>query len=179
MRYRTTAPKAFALVELIIVLVIIGIIAAIAVPRVANAAARANAAALRASYNAFDRAIALYTEEHSGRSPAHQPDGSVSTDAAAFLARITGLTTDTGAPSPSGPFGPYLRAAPVNPINKMASVRIDGPLAGANLAGWRFDSARRIILPDHLNPEDSIVVLTGKPAADSIGVLGEVFGEID
>ncbi len=62
----------FSLVELVVVIVIIGIIAAIAVPRMSNAVAGARESVLKADLRALRTAIDLYAIEHDG-SP---PDGS-------------------------------------------------------------------------------------------------------
>lgn len=37
-------------------------------------------------------------------------------------------------------FGHYFHGIPVNPFNGKNTVRLDGPAAGANKAGWRLDS---------------------------------------
>ena len=45
-------------------------------------------------------------------------------------------------------FGPYLLRLPVNPFNDSSRVRIDGAVAGANIAGWRFDTITGLFQAD-------------------------------
>ncbi len=140
---------AFSLIELVIVVVIIGTIASIAVPRLLSASERSTDAAVLADRTTLQRAIDLYIAEHAERCPATQPGGAVSTDAAAFEHRLTGKTQISGLVDASGGYGPYLRELPVNPRNGLATVRINGAAPGANTHGWRYDSAAHEIQPDH------------------------------
>ena len=59
--------RAFSLVELVIVVVIMGIIAAIAVPRMSNSAENAAKNAVIGNQAALQTAIDLYTAEHEGQ----------------------------------------------------------------------------------------------------------------
>jgi prepilin-type N-terminal cleavage/methylation domain-containing protein len=59
------APRGFTLIELLIVVVIIGIIAAIAVPKFQSTKGKANAAALRADLRNLASAQEAYFHEHS------------------------------------------------------------------------------------------------------------------
>jgi prepilin-type N-terminal cleavage/methylation domain-containing protein len=133
-----TARPAFSLLEVAIVIVILGTIAAIAIPRVSRAAAGSREAALAASLRELNSAAERYAAEHEGRTPAHEADGSVTALQVRLARRLLRPTDLTG--SVAGPFGPYLRAIPVNPINGSDRIRIDGQPAGSGRAGWRFDS---------------------------------------
>lgn len=139
------------------VLMTIGIVAAIAIPRVSAASERARVSALIGDLAAFQRAIDLYAAEHAERWPCHLPNRVVSPVGLAFARRLIERTDETGALNPSGLFGPYLRAIPVNSINRLATVRIDGATPGAGTHGWRFDSASGRILPDHARTAQSVV----------------------
>lgn len=129
--------RGFSLIELVIVVVIIGIVAAIAIPRMSRASANSTVSAIRANLRILTEASALYEGEHNGTPPWKKPDGSL-VAAAVIESRLTGKTTAAGAAG--GIYGPYLRAMPRNPVNKLATLRLDGVPAGANLAGWRLDS---------------------------------------
>ncbi len=148
--------RGFTLIELVIVVLIIGTIATIAVPRLMTASGRSQDAAIAADVSALQRAIDVYAAEHVELCPAMQPGGSISTDASAFAQRLLGKTLITGQVSGSGTFGPYLHEIPVNPRNGKATIRIDGAAAGANTHGWRYDSATRAVSPD-----DQVPVLSG------------------
>lgn len=144
---RSVGHRAFSLIELVIVVVIIAVVAVIAVPRMSSAAARSSDASIKANVAILQRAIDLYMAEHAGRTPAHESDGSISSDEASFPKRLLLFTELDGSPG-SGPFGPYIAAIPENVFNKSSSIRIDGSLAGSGTHGWRFDSSRASIAPD-------------------------------
>jgi prepilin-type N-terminal cleavage/methylation domain-containing protein len=141
------ARPAFSMIELVIVVVILGVIASIAIPRFSNAAQRSENSAVLASTRILNQAVEHYVAEHADRCPATAPDGQIINNPLAFQKRLLGKTDDIGRLN-TGIFGPYLREFPMNPKNGLATLRIDGDPAGANLAGWRFDSKRGIIVPD-------------------------------
>jgi len=105
--------RAFSLVELVIVIVIIGIIAAIAVPRFSTANHKAMARTIAADLRVLNDVALHYNLEHDcplGISCEDSPSESNRIDHR-FL---TSTTTRTG--EEDGDLGPYLRAVPVNPI---------------------------------------------------------------
>jgi prepilin-type N-terminal cleavage/methylation domain-containing protein len=121
------AQRAFTLVELVMVVTIMGIVAAIAVPRMSNATQRAQAAALQASVESVRSAIDCYYAEHNsypGYDPANgSPSGGY------FVNQLTMYSNATGQVSATltGPYfyGPYLRKPfPVNPTNKLSNVYV-------------------------------------------------------
>lgn len=118
--------------------VIIGIVAAIAVPRLAGATGHAASATLAAQVRIFQNAVDLYAAEHDGRTPAHDADGNVDSDAGRFAQRLLKRTDANGTAVPGGEFGPYLRAIPVNPVNQRDTLRIVADPADADGFAWRF-----------------------------------------
>ncbi len=152
---------AFSLVELVVAVVIIGIIAAIAVPRMSSAAARARVNSLRGDLAVLNRAVEFYAAEHCGRHPGQDASGSPLTDGDDLAVRLIGRTNERGNPGTS--FGPYLLRVPANPFNGLATIRIDGAPAGAGTHGWHYASATRSFAPD-----DSVA--TAAIAADSVGI---------
>lgn len=129
---RFTPYRAFSLVELVIVIVIIGIIAAIAVPRFSAATGNAETGSVQGSLIVLRNAIDLYTAEHSNDTPTGLPDQLLQTT------DISGATTGSD-------FGPYLRAEPANPLNANSKSFVNA--AGAAAAdsdcaagiGWVYD----------------------------------------
>src|SRR5262249_39551983 len=98
--------KGFTLVELLIVVIILAILAAIVIPTIGTASAEAKESALRASLNTVRQAISLYRVQHNETYPGP-----------AWANVVTQLTTQTdmtGAPGTK--YGPYLRTGfPDNP----------------------------------------------------------------
>lgn len=141
------------------VILTLGIIAMIAVPRMSRAASNAKSSAITANVRVLQGAIDTYAAEHGNRDPARNPDGTVTTSAAAFTARLLSETDELG--HAGGFFGPYLLRLPRNPANGLATIRIDGLVAGANLAGWRYDTAQQRLQPDHAAAMAEEVGITG------------------
>jgi type II secretory pathway pseudopilin PulG len=135
------------LLELVVVVVILGVVASIAIPRLASATDHASTANTQANIAQMEHSIEIYAAEHDNRSPADEPDGTVNPDGTVFVKRLVS-TTDALGNLGLPPFGPYLREFPQNLKNGRRSIRIDGSPAGANTDGWRFDSTLRIIEPD-------------------------------
>ncbi len=142
----------FSLVELIIVVVIIGVIAAIAVPRFASGARGADEASLIGSLSAMRRAIDIYSAEHAGDFPGAKADGAGggANSAAAFISQMTKYSDVMGnvANSRDGahPFGPYLRRMPPIPVcahKGSETVAIDAanspPLVIPGSDGWVYN----------------------------------------
>lgn len=145
--------NAFSLVELIVVVVIIGILAAIAIPRFSRGAAGAGDSSLKANLNVLRNAIELYYYEH-GEYPGENGDG---TNAAgseeAFLAQLMQFSDEDGnvnaQRSGAYRFGPYLRtgvpACPVAPrLGETGVSMVSGTTAPAydntaTDAGWVYN----------------------------------------
>lgn len=141
----------FTLVEIIIVVAILGILAAIVVPRFSNAAQTAGATALREDLKVLRTQIAVYRAQHMGVSPGY-PAGSTSSQSASpslevFIAQMTQFTDEKGATSTTKNsqyrFGPYLLKMPVNSINDSSEIRFIAadesfPTAPAGRQGWLY-----------------------------------------
>jgi len=99
---RTRVSKAFTLVEILIVVVILGILAAIVIPQFTNASQEAQIGNVQTQLQTMRSQIELFRVRNNGNPPAL-----VGTGAAAFADLIT-----------RQPQAQYVRTAPVNPRNK-------------------------------------------------------------
>ncbi len=140
--------RAFSLIELVVVVVIVGILVAVAAARFSGQAERANRTRIDADVRVITDAVELYRAEHHGRTPAHGPGGAVDGNPANFAARLTGKTTEKGSISAAGIFGPYLREIPVNPYTSCPETPV-GNWGSVTDCSWRFDPVKVRVRPDH------------------------------
>ena len=137
----------FTLVELVLVIVIIGVLAAIAIPRLSRGSAGANQAALQANLSTVRNALAVYAAEHNNKFPGP--------DAAGFKDDLTTYTNVGGdsqaAKDPTHKFGPYLVAIPPCPV---------GEAAGTATAANVLISATSPPTPDTTNGEGWVYNVT-------------------
>ncbi|MGQ0552539.1 MAG: type II secretion system protein [Planctomycetota bacterium] len=100
----------FTLVELLIVVIILGILAAVVIPQFKNAATEAKESSLRADLATLRQAISLYRVQHNETYPGQ---GGWSE----FVTQLTGGTNADGTAGTK--YGPYLRTAfPTNPMSQ-------------------------------------------------------------
>lgn len=107
--------KAFSLIELVIVIVIMGVIAAIAIPRISSGSKNAGEAALRGNLQSVRNAIDWYYGDHNNTYPGATSDGTnAAKTSAAFVTQLSQYSNAAGAVSANKaathPFGPYLRS---------------------------------------------------------------------
>src|SRR5262245_18539014 len=111
----------FSLVELVIVIIIIGIIAAIAVPRFSAATGNASVKQGKASEAILQNAVDLFQAEHTGVTTTKWNLGTAGTPTSVTVAKALLKQTEavgTVATTLSGDeFGPYVRSLPPN-LNK-------------------------------------------------------------
>ncbi|MCH8967307.1 MAG: prepilin-type N-terminal cleavage/methylation domain-containing protein [Planctomycetes bacterium] len=142
-RWSVRTRRAFSLVELVIVVVIIGVLSAIAVPRMSGAASRSGLTAIRATLTTVRKAIDTYYAEH-GMYPGYNPGTGLPSNAA-FPKQLVKYSDAAGnvnaAPGLPYIYGPYLRKPfPTNPLNGLSTVYVKGTPATADPAegsvGW-------------------------------------------
>lgn len=152
--------QGFTLVELLIVVIILAILAAIVIPQFSSATVDAQESALDSNLNALRSAIDLYKVQHNGKYPGQVAAtgatctvgsagiGAINT-AQAVIDQLTKYssasgTTCSGA-DPTTLLGPYLRkGVPADPITNSAAIAVataGTPLApAAATGGWAYDN---------------------------------------
>lgn len=165
--------KGFTLVELLIVVIILAILAAIVVPQFSASTDDAKLAALDSNLSAMRSAINFYYQQH-GEYPGENSSalsGGVScstvptpaaSDAAGHAAyQMTTYTANEGQAcaikdATEFPYGPYLREIPNNPFTDSQTITTtnDGRLAhtsSSTTGGWVYDIQSGRIAADHVD----------------------------
>jgi len=126
----------FTLVEILIVVVILGILAAIVIPQFTSASTEAKEAALVSDLQALRSQIELYKIHHNDELPG---DPNNSSSNVSFVDAMTSSTNQAGevGATPLHRFGPYMRDIPLNPFNDLTTVEVDGTAGGDDYA-WHF-----------------------------------------
>jgi general secretion pathway protein G len=151
-------------VEVLIVVLIIGVLAALVVPQFSNAAKTAKESTLRDDLRHLRTQIMVYRAQHGNVSPGFpNGDPSATPTDAAFVAQMTQYTDGRGRasanPDATHKLGPYLTDMPVNPINDSASIRFIGPgqpfpSAPVGSEGWVYQPSTGAISAN-VDGEDS------------------------
>jgi len=111
----------FTLVEILIVVIILGILAAIVIPQFTNASQDARKNSLTSQLQTVRSQLELYKLQHLDQLPTVLAAGGTGTGSWAQMVEQTNADqSTTGTPT----FGPYLQQAPVNPLNSSAGVGI-------------------------------------------------------
>lgn len=150
---RTRTNKGFTLVEILIVVVILGILAAIVIPQFTNASTEAKESSLVSNIQALRSQVELYKIQHNETLPG-------STTGVDF---VTALTSKTNAAGEVGAeaahrYGPYMQTVPANPFSMVALdattgnatvQEVDGVTGlGGDTAHWFFDTSTGTLRAD-------------------------------
>ena len=123
--------RGFTLVEILIVVIILGILAAIVIPQFTNASNDARNNSVASTLQTMRGQIELFKIQHADTVPT---EGSLVT-------LLTSKTNTTGtvltAGVTTGYLGPYVQTFPINPINGLSVV---GTQAGTGV-GWVYTTA--------------------------------------
>jgi len=141
-----TKKNAFTLVEILIVVVILGILAAIVIPQFSQASSLARVSSTKSNVQMIRSQVELYKIQHDNLYP-------TSTSEAAFKLCLTSKTDVNGSINASGAYGPYMQRFPKNAVSDSDSVTIVAavPAAGnvSATGGWFLNSDDGMIYAIH------------------------------
>lgn len=166
--------KGLTLVEVLIVVILMGIIAAVAIPRFTTATNDAQDNALNANLATMRTVIELYAAQHQGRYPGQMKEtdgttavGSAAEASTAFTAQLTQYSDTNGKVSatkdPLYPYGPYFRnGIPKNPLpansntvtadhTTLATITNTGTVGGT---GWKVAVQTGQVIANNDNYDD-------------------------
>ena len=157
--------KAFTLVEMLVVVLILAVLAAIVLPAFSNASAVARASMLADDLRVFRTHLQVFKGQHRGVSAGYPNcDPAASPTEAAFVAHMTMASTwqgQTAAPGTAGyEHGPYLREIPPNPVNGKTSAEMipDGsgfPSSADDTHGWVYQPSTLTFRGDSVGSADT------------------------
>ena len=146
----------FSLVEILIVVAILGILAAIVIPQYSEATTEAKFSSLCTDLQALRSQIELYKIQHNNVPPSF----------ASFVAQMTTYTDIDGitnaAKTPVFCYGPYVKKVPVNQFNNRSDAAgIHGLLdntgtIGDNVGSWEYNEATGAINADDNYDNDGV-----------------------
>ena len=130
--------QGFTLVEILIVVVILGILAAIVIPQFTSASETARASSLVSQLQTIRSQIELYQVQHNGNYPTVAQLNDTTTPWSVMVSE----TDETGSMTATDtPFGPYLRKAPANPFFTADATTVTDISGGDSYAatGWGYN----------------------------------------
>ncbi len=151
-------PKAFTLVEILIVIVILGILAAVVIPSVAHNTLSAKDSALAMDLQLLRRIILVYKIQHLEVGPGYpNGDTNLAPTEQDFIDQTTMSSNTNSQTAAIGTHGfnrgPYLMKIPANPFNGLNTVEIlaDAQAFPANADdshGWIYKAATSEVRAD-------------------------------
>ena len=157
--------KGFTLLELLVVIVVLGLLAAVVVPGLTGATGNARGSSLAESLRVMRGQIIVFKNQHRHVSPGY-PNGDMTATPTeeAFAAHMTQASNhnfQTAPPRTAGyTFGPYMMKIPRNPINEKTTVQIianDGtvPGTGDDSHGWIYQPSTVTFRADSAGEDES------------------------
>jgi general secretion pathway protein G len=146
--------RGFTLIELLIVVVILGILAAVAIPHFRGETGDAKQTALDQDLAIMNKAIELYRLEHGCTYP-----GTIGGETSweTFVTQMTAPTDKAG--KPGSKYGPYLRTGiPINPFTATRTGVIKGAPKIVAGTAWVYDPAGGIIEAASMKGAQEIIV---------------------
>ncbi len=157
--------RAFTLVEILIVVVLLGILAAIVIPAVGNSTSSARQSVLATDLKLLRRFILVYKGQHLEVRPGY-PNGNITAAPTeqAFVEQATMSSNTAGQTAAVGTAGfhrgPYMQKIPANPLNGRSTVQMLGdgeafPANGDDSHGWICKAATSEIRADNTGADSN------------------------
>ena len=129
----------FTLVEILIVVVILGILAAIVIPQFTEASTEARTNSLCSDLQTMRSQIELYKIQHNDDFPGAGDANFV--DSMTIYTDIDGAAATTQAPG-AGVYGPYIQQMPTNPFTDLSDITEEAGSTnlGGGTTGWHFNT---------------------------------------
>jgi len=124
--------KKWSFVEVVFIVVILSMVSLSTIPKFTQASQESQTSELIDGLHQMRSQLDLYRAQHDDCLP---PVDS-------FKSFKTHMTTKIGK------YGPYIDKIPVNPFNKLNTIRFDGEPAGIGKAGWRIDTKTGLFQTD-------------------------------
>ncbi len=163
-QYKKHNTQAFTLVEILIVIVILGILAAVVIPLASGSTVSAKESSLGIDLQLLKRFILIYKIQHLEVAPGYPNGlGSAPTEQT-FINQATLSSNSAGQTAAIGTAGyergPYLQKIPTNPMNNLNSIQMLGdgenfPANGDDSHGWIYKAATGEIRADSTGADDS------------------------
>lgn len=127
---RNRKVSGFTLVEILIVVVILGILAAIVIPQFTSASEAAKGSSVVSQLQTVRSQLELYNVQHNGSYPT----------VAQLWGNMTAMTDASGASVSSGGVGPYLQQAPGNALESGSNTVVNSTSGTAAAGvGWFYN----------------------------------------
>ena len=121
--------RAFTLVELLIVVIILGILAAVVIPQFSDASTETRMSSLAENLQIIRKQIDLYRQHHNAN-----PGQATIAD------QLTKKTDPDGTVNATGKYGPYLQRIPMNPFTVGGTGNDITNTAAATTKAWFYDA---------------------------------------
>jgi general secretion pathway protein G len=143
--------RAFTLVEILVVVVLLGVLAAIVIPAIAKSSTCAKESAMATDLQLLRRFVLIYKSQHLEVGPGY-PDGQTTQAPTeeAFVEHATMASNSAGQTAARGTAGfnrgPYLMRIPADPLNDWSTIQMLGdgdafPADADNSHGWIYKAA--------------------------------------
>jgi general secretion pathway protein G len=146
--------RGFTLIEIMIVIIILGVLAAIVLPAFSDATHEARESTLKDCLRYMRNEITIFTAQHRDVPPGY-PGGTLtaSPDSTTFVSQMTSCSDElcnlSATPSAIFQFGPYLSSMPANPLNSQVGVWVVTGVTPAPDAsqpyGWIYNATTQEI----------------------------------